>query len=125
MEAGHGGLDLDQALQLLRGAIIAGEAYPPRATARLAEAVADANVRCHLATMARLGVGYDVLPHESDILHLGFWQHAFELLRESGAIRLEDDGKNVGCWVMSLALEPRVRRDGRSRSRSSSDPTGR
>ena len=106
MEAGHGGLDLDQALQLLRGAVIAGESCPPRVTARLAEAVADANMRCHLATMARLGVGYDILPHESDILHLGFWQRAFELLRESGAVRLEDEGKNAGCWVMSLASSP-------------------
>ena len=106
VESGEGGLELDQALQLLRGAVIAGEAVPPRATARLAEAVADANMRCHLATMARLGVGYDVLPHESDILHLGFWQRAFELLEASGAIRLESEGKNAGCWVMSLADSP-------------------
>jgi len=47
-----------------------------------------------------------VLPHESDILHLGFWQRAFETLRDSGAIRLEDEGKNSGCWVMSLASSP-------------------
>ena len=106
VEAGDGGLELDQALQLLRGAVIAGEICPPRVAARLAGAVADANVRCHLATMARLGVGYDVLPHESDILHLGFWQRAFELLEASGAIRLESDGKNAGCWVMSLADSP-------------------
>ena len=106
VESGDGGLELDQALQLLRGAVIAGEVVPPRAIARLAGAVADANMRCHLATMARLGVGYDVLPHESDILHLGFWQRAFELLEASGAIRLESEGKNAGCWVMSLADSP-------------------
>ena len=58
------------------------------------------------ATMARLGVGYDVLPHESSILQLGFWQRAFELLEASGAIRLEEEGKNAGCWVMSLADSP-------------------
>ncbi len=106
VEAGDGGLELDQALQLLRGAVIAGDIFPPRAVARLAGAVADANVRCHLATMARLGVGYDVLPHESDILHLGFWQRAFDLLQASNAIRLESEGKNVDCWVMSLADSP-------------------
>ncbi|MCP4898807.1 MAG: arginine--tRNA ligase [bacterium] len=103
IEAGHDDLDLDQALQLLEGAVIASEEYPARAVARLAAAVADGNMRCHLATMARLGVAYDVLPHESDILHLGFWQRAFEVLQESGAIRLENAGKNSGCWVMSLA----------------------
>ncbi|HSN56743.1 MAG TPA: arginine--tRNA ligase [Candidatus Sulfomarinibacteraceae bacterium] len=106
VEAGHGGLELDQALQLLRAAVVGGEHCPRRVVARLAAAVADANLRCHLATMARLGIGYDLLPHESDILHLGFWQRAFELLRESGAVRLEETGKNAGCWVMSLASSP-------------------
>ena len=106
VETGHGDLELDQAIHLFRGAIIAGEHCPPKVVARLAEAVADANVRCHLATMARLGVGYDVLPHESDILHLGFWSRAFDLLKASGAIRLEMEGKNEGCWVMSLAESP-------------------
>jgi len=71
--------------------------------ARLAAAVAEGNLRCHLATMGRLGIAYDVLPHESDILHRGFWTRAFELLQAAAAIRLEDEGKNAGCWVMSLA----------------------
>ena len=106
VEAGDDDLDLDQALALMRGAVISGETCPQRVVARIASAVADANMRCHLATMARLGVGYDLLPHESDILHLGFWARAFELLKESGAIRLEDQGKNAGCWVMSLADSP-------------------
>jgi len=106
VEAGHGGLDLDTALQLIRGAVVAGDDFSGRAVARLASTVAEANVRCHLATMARLGVAYDLLPHESDILLLGFWRRAFELLQEAGAIRLEEDGKNEGCWVMSLAASP-------------------
>jgi arginyl-tRNA synthetase len=76
------------------------------AVARLAAAVAEANVHCHLITMGRLGVAYDVLPHESDILQRGFWARAFELLKEADAIRLETEGKNAGCWVMSLAQSP-------------------
>jgi arginyl-tRNA synthetase len=76
------------------------------AIARLAAAVADANLRCHLATMGRLGIPYDVLPHESDILQRGFWKRALALLQASGAIRLEEEGKNAGCWVMSLADSP-------------------
>ncbi|MGV8039590.1 MAG: arginine--tRNA ligase [Thermoanaerobaculaceae bacterium] len=76
------------------------------AIARVAAAVAEANLRCHLITMGRLGVAYDVLPHESDILGRGFWKRAFELLQASGAIRLESEGKNAGCWVMSLAESP-------------------
>jgi arginyl-tRNA synthetase len=72
-------------------------------TARLAEHVAARIVDCHLRTMARLGIRYELLAHESDILRLHFWDRAFELLREKGAIRLETEGKNQGCWVLPMA----------------------
>ena len=94
-KAATGDLDLEQSLYLLRGSIVAGDDFNPRAIAGLAAAIADGNVRCHTATMARLGITYDLLTHESDILHLGFWQRAFEILRTAGAIRLEDEGKNA------------------------------
>lgn len=68
--------------------------------ATLAAVVADAIVRAHLATMLRLGIEYDVLPRESEILHLQFWATAFELLKERRAIYFEESGKNKGCWVM-------------------------
>lgn len=66
----------------------------------LAVLVADEIVRYHLKTMLRLGIRYDVLPRESEILHLQFWASAFEKLKSSGAIFLESEGKNAGCWVM-------------------------
>ena len=50
--------------------------------------------------MERLGIRYDLLARESEILHLHFWERAFELMRNSGVIRFEDQGKNKGCWVM-------------------------
>ena len=75
-------------------------------TARLAAHVAERIVNCHLATMERLGIRYDLLAHESDILRLHFWDRAFELLKESGALRLETEGKNAGCWVLTMAGEP-------------------
>src|SRR5437588_11810010 len=56
--------------------------------------------------MERLGVQYDVLPRESEILHLKFWDAAFQQLRERGAIHLASAGKNVGCWVMKLPERP-------------------
>lgn len=62
--------------------------------------VADAIVECHLNTMLRLGIQYDVLPRESEILHLQFWASCFEQLKERNAIYLETEGKNAGCWVM-------------------------
>lgn len=69
--------------------------------AELAHVVADAIVDCHLDTMLRLGIQYDVLPRESEILHLHFWATAFEQLKERGAIYFETEGKNNGCWVMA------------------------
>jgi arginyl-tRNA synthetase len=73
------------------------------ATARLAAHVAARIVDCHLATMARLGIRYDLLAHESDILRLHFWERAFEALRAAGAIRLEREGKSAGCWVLAMS----------------------
>ncbi len=68
--------------------------------AELAHLVSDAIVKAHLATMLRLDVEYDVLPRESEILHLDFWAAAFELLQERKAIYFENQGKHAGCWVM-------------------------
>ena len=68
--------------------------------AELGHVVADAIVQAHLKTMYRLGIEYDVLPRESEILHLQFWATAFELLKQRGAIFFEEQGKNKGCWVM-------------------------
>jgi arginyl-tRNA synthetase len=68
--------------------------------AELGHLIADSIVKAHLATMYRLGIEYDVLPRESEILHLKFWATAFELLKQREAIYFEEDGKNAGCWVM-------------------------
>ena len=77
--------------------------------AEMAHLVADAVVEAHLATMLRLGVEYDVLPRESEILHLKFWASAFDLLQQRKAIYLETEGKNAGCWVMpGLSEEGKV-----------------
>ena len=69
--------------------------------AEMAHLVADSIVDCHLDTMLRLGIEYDVLPRESEILHLHFWATAFEQLKQRGAIYYETEGKNSGCWVMA------------------------
>jgi arginyl-tRNA synthetase len=70
--------------------------------ARMAEIVSTAIVHCHLRTLDRLGIDYDLLSRESEILHLKFWDAAFELLKKTGAIQLATSGKNAGCWVMQL-----------------------
>jgi arginyl-tRNA synthetase len=73
--------------------------------ATMAEVVSTAIVRCHLRTLDRLGIRYDLLLRESDILHLKFWDAAFEMLKQRGAIEYAQSGKNAGCWVMQLPSE--------------------
>jgi arginyl-tRNA synthetase len=71
-------------------------------TADIGAFIADRIVRCHLKTMARLNVGYDLLTHEGDILRLQFWAHAFDILKAQGAVFLQTEGKLAGCWVMRI-----------------------
>jgi arginyl-tRNA synthetase len=70
--------------------------------AEMGRRVARRVLRRHLSTMRRLGIGYDLLTHESHVLGLDFFKVAFEQLRSAGAVRLEAEGKNAGCWVMPL-----------------------
>jgi arginyl-tRNA synthetase len=69
-------------------------------TAEIAELISTAVLRRHLETMLRLDIEYDFLPRESEILHLKFWEVAFEQLKQTGVLYFETEGKNKGCWVM-------------------------
>ena len=71
-------------------------------TAALAQFIADRIVRAHLKTMRRMNIGYDLLTWEGDILRLHFWAHAFEFLKQKGAVFLQTEGKLQGCWVMRI-----------------------
>lgn len=83
----------------------------------IADLISTAVLRRHLETMDRLGIEYDFLPRESEILHLHFWANAFEQLKAKGVLYYETEGKNKGCWVMT--------RPGRTRSTNSSEPSSR
>jgi arginyl-tRNA synthetase len=76
--------------------------------AEVARVVADAVVSCHLRTMARLDIRYELLARESEILHLHFWDAAFAKLKESGAIQLAASGKMTGCWIMPWKENSRI-----------------
>jgi arginyl-tRNA synthetase len=71
-------------------------------TAALGAFIVDRIVRAHLRTMARLNISYDLLTYEGDILRLKFWAHAFDILKKSGAVFLQTEGKLAGCWVMRI-----------------------
>jgi arginyl-tRNA synthetase len=78
-------------------------------TAQIATIIADTIVGYHLRTMARLDIYYELLARESEILHLHFWDAAFEKLKASGAIQYATKGKNVGCWIMPWNKEVEVK----------------
>ncbi|QNI34648.1 arginine--tRNA ligase [Alloacidobacterium dinghuense] len=70
---------------------------------QVGELISTAVLRRHLETMLRLDIEYDLLPRESEILHLHFWNLAFEQLKAKGVLYFETEGKNKGCWVMTRA----------------------
>lgn len=72
-------------------------------TAEIAEIIATGVLRRHLETMERLGIEYDFLPRESEILHLHFWETARQLMVDKGVLYKETVGKNSGAWVMRRA----------------------
>jgi len=93
-------------------------------TAEMAAVIADAIVTYHLGTMARLDISYELLARESEILHLHFWDAAFEKLKASGAIRLATTGKNAGCWIMPWGKEAKEVEELEEVKEIDGDPSG-
>ena len=81
-------------------------------TATIAELISTSVLRRHLETMERLGIEYDFLPRESEILSLHFWDAARALMIEKGVLYQETEGKNKGCWVMRRANTEGLTSDG-------------
>jgi len=73
------------------------------AAAEMGELISTAILRHHLETTWRLDIQYDFLPRESEILHLHFWDLAFEQMKQKGVLYFATEGKNKGCWVMRRA----------------------
>jgi arginyl-tRNA synthetase len=78
--------------------------------AQTGKLISNAIIRRHLETMQRLGIEYDFLPQESEILHLHFWDLAFEQMKQTGVLYFVTEGKNKGCWVMKRASSPTAKR---------------
>jgi len=92
----------DKARLTIRTAALHDIEHGGNPTADLAAFIADRIVGCHLDTMRRLNIGYDLLTWEGDILRLHFWSHAFEFLKKTGAVFLQTEGRLKGCWVMRI-----------------------
>jgi arginyl-tRNA synthetase len=94
--------DGDKARLAVRAATLHDIEHGGNDNAAAAAFIADRIVRCHLRTMARLNVDYDLLTWEGDILRLKFWAQAFDVLKAKGAVYLRQDGRLAGCWVMPI-----------------------
>ena len=68
----------------------------------MARAIVERCVMAQLSSLKTLGIGFDILVWESDIVHAGLFDETFELLGESEDIVTEDDGPLAGCLVMKL-----------------------
>src|SRR3954447_14756114 len=116
--------DGDKDRLAIRAAVLHDLEHGGNDTATMGTLIVDRIVRAHLATMARLNIGYDLLTYEGDILRLHFWTHAFETLKATGAVFLQTEGKLAGCWVMRIEEEGSATERGATASaeRSSDDP---
>ncbi len=92
----------DRSRQAVRAAALHDLEHGGNETSAMGALIVDRIVRAHLATMARLNVAYDLLTYEGDILRLQFWARAFEILKGTGAVFLQTEGKLAGCWVMRI-----------------------
>ena len=69
-------------------------------TAQFADKITRRVLENQLETCWNLGVYYDCLNFESQIIRSGLWGKIFEKLKELNLIEFENEGKNAGCWVI-------------------------
>jgi arginyl-tRNA synthetase len=94
--------DQDKARLDVRGATLHAIEHGEGEAAAMGHLVAERIVHCHLQTMGRLNVDYDLLTWEGDILRLKFWARCFEILKSNGSVYYQDSGRLAGCWVMRI-----------------------
>lgn len=92
--------DHDPSLQDTRKQVlkeIEDDVYP---TADFADKITKRVLDCQLETCWNLGVEYDCLNYESQIVRSGLWKNVFEKLKTLKLVKYETEGKNSGCWVI-------------------------
>ncbi len=71
-----------------------------------AKKLAEKVLREQLKTLWNLGIYYDLLNWESDILHSKLWDKAFEMLKSKGYVYFAESGPKKGCWLLKLSDLP-------------------
>jgi arginyl-tRNA synthetase len=58
-----------------------------------------------LKTCWKMGVYYDCLNFESQIIHSKLWDKIFEMLKKINLVKFKKEGKNANCWVIEAQGE--------------------
>ena len=69
-------------------------------TAKFANEITRRVLAEQLKTCWRLGATYDCLNFESQIVRSNLWKIVFEKMNDMQLIGLEEEGKNIGCWIV-------------------------
>ena len=67
---------------------------------KMAQSITRKVLNEQLKTVWNLGVFYDCLNFESQIIHSKLWEKIFEKLKSDNQIKYEESGDNAGCWVI-------------------------
>ena len=67
---------------------------------KMAQSITRKVLNEQLKTVWNLGVFYDCLNYESQIIHSKLWEKIFEKLKSDNQIKYEESGDNAGCWVI-------------------------
>jgi len=67
--------------------------------------VAQEVLRDHVRVMNEIGVRYDLMVRESDIIALNFFSQAADLMKQEGVMYLSSDTEKSGCWVVKYHRE--------------------
>lgn len=90
----------DSSLEEIRKNILKELENGDSETAKFADTITRRVLASQLETCWNMSVFYDCLNFESQIIRSGLWSKIFEKLKEMKLIEFENEGKNVGCWVI-------------------------
>ena len=95
----------DKELESRRREILKELEDPTSETAKFGKTITRKILSDQLDTVWNLGVSYDCLNFESDILYSKLWEKVFERMKSENLTRLEDEGDNTGCWILPIENE--------------------
>ena len=95
----------DKELESRRREILKELENPTSETAKFGKMITRKILSDQLDTVWNLGVSYDCLNFESDILYSKLWEKVFERMKSENLTRLEDEGDNAGCWILPIENE--------------------